>query len=70
MFSLQHDLENDSLVKNREIILQSKDGHALWVSSNVLQKMLPLPNEIEGGFIARDEKGNPTGELLSPMHIQ
>ena len=61
---IQYDLENDSLVKNREIILQSKDGHALWVSASVLQRMLPLPDEIEGGFIARDEQGNPTGDFL------
>lgn len=63
-------LENDTLLKGRNIILQSKDGHALWVSYAVLQTMLPLPDEIDGGLIVRDGKGNPTGNCFFLEHIK
>ena len=42
-------------------MLQSKDGHALWVSSAVLKSIEPLPSEVEGGVIVRDSFGKPTG---------
>ncbi|EMD37766.1 hypothetical protein CERSUDRAFT_114429 [Gelatoporia subvermispora B] len=58
------DLEADSVVSGRPVALQSKDGHALWVSQRVLQDMGPLPDEVEGGIIVRDSKGNPTGVFL------
>lgn len=49
------------MVAGRLIVLQSKDGHALWVSLAVLKSMDPLPEEVEGGVIVRDADGNPTG---------
>ncbi|KAH8119350.1 amidohydrolase family-domain-containing protein [Phellopilus nigrolimitatus] len=58
------ELEADPIVRGRPIILQSKDGHAQWVSEAVLILMLPLPDTIEGGIIERDDKGNPTGVFL------
>lgn len=42
-------------------MLQSKDGHALWVSKTVLQWCDPLLGDVEGGFVVRDALGNPTG---------
>ena len=44
-------------------MLQSKDCHALWVSSKVIEISLPLPDVVEGGVIVRDDAGHPTGEL-------
>jgi predicted amidohydrolase YtcJ len=52
-------------VAGRPVILQSKDGHALWVSQRILAAMQPLPNEIEGGVIVRDKSGSPTGATIS-----
>lgn len=49
-------------MRNRRVVLQSKDGHALWVNGKVLEEMMPLPDTVEGGFIIRDEAGNPTGQ--------
>ncbi|KAH6897869.1 hypothetical protein BKA70DRAFT_1231219 [Coprinopsis sp. MPI-PUGE-AT-0042] len=42
----------------------SKDCHSLWVSSTALELSFPLPNEVKGGTIVRDEHGNPAGVLL------
>ena len=61
--TLQADLESDPVVAGRPIILQSKDGHALWVSQKILDAMDPIPDEVEGGVIARDPSGKPTGSL-------
>lgn len=63
MFTGKADLESDPIVAGRPIILQSKDGHALWVSQKILTAMQPLPNEVEGGVIVRDDLGNPTGKV-------
>ena len=60
---LQADLEADPVVRGRHIVLQSKDCHALWVSSKVIEISLPLPDVVEGGVIVRDDAGHPTGEL-------
>ncbi|KAG2015924.1 amidohydrolase, variant 2 [Coprinopsis cinerea AmutBmut pab1-1] len=57
-------LENDPILRGRPIILQSKDCHALWVSSAALKPSLPLPDEVEGGVIVRDQNNQPTGVLL------
>lgn len=46
----------------RPIILQSKDGHALWVSRKILDAMAPIPDTVDGGIIIRDARGRPTGE--------
>ncbi|KAI5123983.1 hypothetical protein M0805_006395 [Coniferiporia weirii] len=58
------ELETDPIVQGRPVVLQSKDGHALWVSETTLKLMLPLPEEVDGGIIMLDEKGNPTGVFL------
>ena len=62
---LQDAFEKDSVVAGRPIILQSKDGHALWVSKAILSKMEPIPEEVEGGVIVRDASGQPTGAYNS-----
>jgi len=46
-------------------VLQSKDGHALWVSSSVIQSSLPFPTTIEGGMIVRDSSSGPIGQFVS-----
>ncbi|KZT04626.1 uncharacterized protein LAESUDRAFT_727798 [Laetiporus sulphureus 93-53] len=61
--SFEH-LEADPVVAGRPIVLQSKDGHALWVSSLVLQSMEPLPDEVEGGAIIRNSSGRALGVFL------
>jgi len=58
------DLEKDPDLNGRPIVLQSKDGHALWVSSKVINSMQPLPEDVPGGFIIRDESGSPTGVFI------
>ncbi|KAI0351006.1 hypothetical protein OH77DRAFT_1411838 [Trametes cingulata] len=57
-------LEADPIVAGRPVVLQSKDGHALWVSLAVLESISPLPDEVEGGVIVRDSFGKPTGVFL------
>lgn len=63
-FPSADDLERDPVVAGRPIILQSKDGHALWVSKTVLHMMDPIPDEVEGGIIIRDSQGQPTGIFI------
>ncbi|KAL0581839.1 hypothetical protein V5O48_000207 [Marasmius crinis-equi] len=58
------DLDADPVIRGRPVVLQSKDCHALWVSSQALEASLPLPSEVEGGVIVRDSSGQPTGMLL------
>ncbi|CAL1708121.1 unnamed protein product [Somion occarium] len=58
------DLENDPVVRGRPIVLQSKDGHAIWVSKKILDDIEFIPEEIEGGTIFRDSNGNPTGVFM------
>ncbi|OAX36092.1 hypothetical protein K503DRAFT_695783 [Rhizopogon vinicolor AM-OR11-026] len=57
-------LEADPIVSGRPVILQSKDGHALWISKAALELSSPLPSEVEGGVIVRDSFGTLTGVLL------
>ncbi|KAG8213763.1 amidohydrolase family-domain-containing protein [Butyriboletus roseoflavus] len=57
-------LDEDPVIRGRPVVLQSKDGHALWVSKTVLQWSGPLPEDVEGGIVVRDALGNPTGVLL------
>jgi hypothetical protein len=61
---LQEDLEADPIVRGRPIVLQSKDCHALWLSAKALEASSPLPDEVEGGFVVRDDNGFPTGGFL------
>lgn len=57
----QADLDADSIVRGRPVVLQSKDCHALWVSSKAIEASLPLPEAVEGGVVVRDNAGRPTG---------
>ncbi|TFK25493.1 hypothetical protein FA15DRAFT_668366 [Coprinopsis marcescibilis] len=57
-------LDSDPILRGRPIVLQSKDCHALWVSSEALKPSYPLPEEIEGGVIVRDGDKKPTGVLI------
>ncbi|KDR67040.1 hypothetical protein GALMADRAFT_258710 [Galerina marginata CBS 339.88] len=59
-----YDLEADPVVNGRRIILQSRDGHALWVSRQTLLENEPYPDSVPGGIIIRDEAGNPTGVFM------
>jgi len=63
--NLQADLEADPIIRGRPVVLQSKDCHALWVSSKVIENSPPLPEVVEGGLIIRDDGGRPTGALFS-----
>lgn len=55
-------LDDDPVIRGRPVVLQSKDGHALWVSKTVLQQSHgSLVEDVEGGVIIRDTHGEPTG---------
>ncbi|KAF8883070.1 amidohydrolase family-domain-containing protein [Gymnopilus junonius] len=58
------DLEADAVVAGRRVILQSRDGHAIWVSQRTLLENGPYPDVTPGGVIIRDEEGNPTGVFM------
>ncbi|KAG1731424.1 amidohydrolase family-domain-containing protein [Suillus lakei] len=55
------DFDREPLLRGRRISLARIDVHASWVSNRVLQLMAPLPENIDGGLIIRDEHGKPTG---------
>ncbi|KAF9245006.1 amidohydrolase family-domain-containing protein [Melanogaster broomeanus] len=58
-------LDADPVIRGRPVVLQSKDGHALWTSKKALDLSAPFPQvAVEGGVILRDAIGNPTGVLL------
>ncbi|KAF9492457.1 amidohydrolase 3 [Pleurotus eryngii] len=52
---------SDPMLEGQPIALRRVDGHALWVSSRVLEMMGELPSEVDGGLIIRDTNGQPTG---------
>ncbi|KAG1896052.1 amidohydrolase family-domain-containing protein [Suillus fuscotomentosus] len=58
------DLDMDPIIRGRPVILQSKDGHALWLSKKTFALNSPWPSEIEGGVIMKDSSGNPSGVIL------
>ncbi|KAJ3539262.1 hypothetical protein NMY22_g4813 [Coprinellus aureogranulatus] len=58
------DLDTDPVIKGRPVVLQSKDCHALWVSSEAMRGSLPFPNEVDGGVVLKDDNGDPSGLLL------
>jgi len=59
--AIQADLDADDVVRGRPIVLQSKDRHALWVSSKILEISMPFPKSVDGGIIVRNGTGHPTG---------
>ncbi|KAJ8488240.1 hypothetical protein ONZ45_g14029 [Pleurotus djamor] len=62
-FPTAHDL-SDPLLEGRPVALRRVDGHAIWVSSAVLDMMGNLPTEVDGGLIVRDADGSPTGVFV------
>lgn len=58
----QSDFDEDPVLLGRPIVLQSKDGHALWVSTSVVKSSSPFPETIDGGVIVRDASGAPIGK--------
>ncbi|KAG0707174.1 amidohydrolase family-domain-containing protein [Suillus ampliporus] len=58
------DFDREPLLRGRRISLARIDIHAAWVSNRVLQLMAPLPEEVDGGLIIRDEHGKPTGLFI------
>ncbi len=56
----------DAIAPDRPVAIRSRDGHSLWVNTNVMRiagidASTPDP---DGGLIVRDERGDPTGTLL------
>ncbi|KAF8881536.1 amidohydrolase family-domain-containing protein [Mucidula mucida] len=58
------DLEQNSIIQGRSVVLQSKDGHGIWVSKTALEANMPYPDAVEGGVIMRDSNDNPSGLFL------
>jgi hypothetical protein len=58
------DFDEDPVLRGRPIVLQSKDGHALWVSTSVIESSSPFPKTLEGGIIIRDSAGQPIGVFI------
>ncbi|KAJ7497125.1 amidohydrolase family-domain-containing protein [Mycena latifolia] len=58
------DLDSDPILRGRPIVLQSKDCHAIWVSSKAIEASLPFPDVVDGGVIVRDDSGHPNGMFL------
>ncbi|KAF9024805.1 hypothetical protein BDZ89DRAFT_988931 [Hymenopellis radicata] len=58
------DLEQDPVIRGRSVVLQSRDGHGIWVSKTALEANKPYPDAVEGGVIVRDSNGNPNGLFL------
>ncbi|KAN0134017.1 Amidohydrolase family domain containing protein [Lactarius tabidus] len=63
-FPTAADLDSDPIVRQHRVVLEAKDGHAIWVNSKVLEDISPLPESVDGGVIVRDATGNPTGVFL------
>ncbi|KAF8714228.1 hypothetical protein AX14_012868 [Amanita brunnescens Koide BX004] len=64
IFPTASDLDQDPVLKGRQILLSRVDGHARLVSHAVLEIMGDLPDRVEGGEIVRDSEGNPTGLFI------
>lgn len=56
----------DAVVKDRPVILQRVDGHAIYVNSKALQLagITAATKDVPGGRIERDAKGEPTGVFV------
>ena len=60
----QTDFDNEPLLVGRPIVMRRVDGHALWVSSKVIEETGELPDHVEGGEIIRDDDGKATGRSI------
>jgi len=56
-------------VRQHRVVLEAKDGHAIWVNSRVLEEISPLPESVDGGVIVRDASGKPTGDVTPNLHF-
>ena len=56
-------------MRRHRVVLEAKDGHAIWVNSKVLEDISPLPEKVEGGVIVRDASGKPTGDVNPPLDL-
>lgn len=56
-------------MRQHRVVLEAKDGHAIWVNSKVLEDISPLPENVEGGVIMRDASGKPTGNVNPPLYL-
>lgn len=63
-FFFKADLESDPVVRDRPIVLLSKDGHAFWCSKKAISLSSPIPESVEGGIIERDENGKLIGLFI------
>ncbi|KAG8740296.1 hypothetical protein FRC10_004514 [Ceratobasidium sp. 414] len=63
-FPTADDLDDDPVLKDKPIVLARTDVHAYWVSNEVIRRLGPLPDKVEGGEIVRDAQGKPTGIFL------
>ena len=61
-FPTKEDL--DTLFPHLPVWVWRVDGHAGWANSAALALVAPLPEEVEGGEIVRDDDGDPTGILI------
>ncbi|KAG1736242.1 hypothetical protein EDB19DRAFT_1722436, partial [Suillus lakei] len=59
--TFRDDFDREPLLRGRRTFLARIDVHASSVSNRVLQLIAPLPENIDGGLIIRDEHGKPTG---------
>ncbi|KAG8703447.1 hypothetical protein FRC08_002837, partial [Ceratobasidium sp. 394] len=64
LFPTADDLDDDPVLRDRPIVLARTDVHAYWVSNEVIRRLGPLPDKVEGGEIVRDALGKPTGIFL------
>ena len=56
-------------MRQHRVVLEAKDGHAIWVNSKVLEDISPLPEKVEGGVIVRDASGKPTGDVKPTLYF-
>ncbi|QRW06260.1 amidohydrolase family protein [Ceratobasidium sp. AG-Ba] len=63
-FPTADDFDQDPALIGKPIVLARTDVHAYWVSNEVIRRLGPLPDTVEGGEIVRDAQGNPTGIFL------
>ena len=55
----------DSIFPDKKVVLTRIDGHAVLVSSNVLEQLgITKDSKVHGGEILKDEKGELTGVML------
>ncbi|KAG1731420.1 hypothetical protein EDB19DRAFT_1738028 [Suillus lakei] len=59
--TFRDDFDREPLLRGRRTFLARIDVHASSVSNRVLQFIAPLPENVDGGLIIRDEHGKPTG---------